>query len=452
MDFIARPFGMLLMFLYELVKNYGWAVILFAVVVKVILLPFQMKSKRGMMKTSRLQPKLAELQKKHGANKAKLNEETQKLYKQEGVNPASGCLWGFLPLPILLALFGAVRQPLTMMMGVAKEQLAAGGDLLNQLQKFCLTSSGTGTYQQIDQAQAISKNWSLFEGLKIENLKPMNFNFLGLNLGLQPQWNFLWNNRLHLYGGSWIAGFILFLIPIISGALQFFASRLSQKMNPMEAQQQGQGGSMKTMMMIMPLFSVYIGFVTPAALGLYWSIGTILQIAQDIWLTKRYTRIIDAEEAVKNEQRILKEAELEAKRIEAERRKAEGIADRNPNKSKRKKHMSNKQGQIEKAAEWQKKNTPLLAKTTENPSRVGDRPYARGRAYDPDRYANAATGDADEPKPKDTEDIADDEPENEPVNKLADEIDDEPDDNDSDEIDEDEYEDEDEDEDDEEEV
>ena len=67
MNAIAKPFGMLLMFLYDLVKNYGWAIILFAIIVKGILLPFQMKSKRGTMRTARIQPKLAELQKKHSA-------------------------------------------------------------------------------------------------------------------------------------------------------------------------------------------------------------------------------------------------------------------------------------------------------------------------------------------------------------------------------------------------
>ena len=76
---IARPFGMLLMFLYEWVNNYGLAIILIALVIKIILLPFQMKSKRGMMQQARLQPKIAELQKKHGTNKAKINEETMKL-------------------------------------------------------------------------------------------------------------------------------------------------------------------------------------------------------------------------------------------------------------------------------------------------------------------------------------------------------------------------------------
>ena len=105
MNVIARPFGQILMFLYEATGSYALSLVLIALIVKVIMLPFQMKSKRGMMRQSRLQPKVAELQKKHGANKAKLNEEMSKMYKEEGINPASGCLWGFLPMPIMFALF-----------------------------------------------------------------------------------------------------------------------------------------------------------------------------------------------------------------------------------------------------------------------------------------------------------------------------------------------------------
>jgi len=132
-DFIAKPFGQFLMFIYELVGNYGIAILILAIVVKVILLPFQMKSKKGTLRQTRLQPKIAELQKKHGANKAKVNEEMAKLYKEEGVNPASGCLWSFLPLPIMFALFYVIRQPLTLMMGVASEHLAEGGAIFNKL-------------------------------------------------------------------------------------------------------------------------------------------------------------------------------------------------------------------------------------------------------------------------------------------------------------------------------
>ena len=132
-DYIAKPFGWLLLTLNNLVGNYGVAVFLFALVVKLILLPFQMKSKKSMMRMSALQPQIAELQKRHEGNPRKLQEETSKLYKEEHVNPMSGCLWSLIPFPILLALYRAIRFPLTTMMGVSSDLLAEGGAIANKL-------------------------------------------------------------------------------------------------------------------------------------------------------------------------------------------------------------------------------------------------------------------------------------------------------------------------------
>jgi len=391
MNAIARPFGMLLMFLYELVGNYGVAIILFAVIIRVILLPFQMKGKRGTMRVQRLQPKLQELQKKHAANKQKLNEETMKLYKQEGASPTSGCLWNLLPLPIMFALFIAISNPLTIMMGIAPEQLEAGGAIYQMLERLGFVVEG-GRQVQIAQAMFINNHYAEFAALGVENLHRINFSFFGgIDLGIQPQWNFLWTTD---WGNSsiWGPGFLLFLIPLISGGVQFLHARITQKTNPGGGAMpgmEGQAGSMKTMMMLMPLFSVYIGFITPGALGLYWTMGSVLMILQDLWLTRRYTKILDVEEAARNKDRDEKEAEIEAKRLETERMKAEGKFDSEQNTSKRKKQMTEKQEKLEKAAQWQKRNDPEPDPSeVAEPSRVGHRKHARGRAYDPSRYTN----------------------------------------------------------------
>ena len=385
-DFIAKPFGQFLMFVYERVGNYGVAIFILALVVKVILLPFQMKSKRGQMRQSRLQPLIAEIQKKHGANKTKLNEETAKLYKEEGVNPASGCLWSFLPLPIMFALFYVIRQPLTNMMGVASEYLQEGSIIFTTLQRLGVTRTFEGAYAEIHIAQEIGTHWEYFRNLGIEGLRYIDFHLGIFDLSITPQWDFLWNFDIALYG-SWLAGFGLFCIPLLSGGTQFISAAIMRKVTP-QAPQEGQAKSMQTMMMMMPLMSVAFGFMFPAALGFYWTVGTVLQIGQDLWLTKRYTKILDAEDEVRNKRRKQKEAEIEAKRIESERKKAEGVVEKNPNVSKKKKQKSNKQEQLERAAEWEKKNSPQDEKY--DPSRVGNRRYARGRAYDPDRYSDAA--------------------------------------------------------------
>ena len=392
MSSIAKPFGMLLMFLYSLVNNYGVALILFTIVIKVILLPFQMKGKRGMMKQTRLQPRVAEIQKKHGANKTKVNEEMAKFYKEEGVNPASGCLWSLLPMPIMLALFLVIREPITMMMGVASELLAEEplGAILAKLQELGFQSSVQPYYVQVDQAQFISTHFDQFSALS-PALRTLDFRFGLLNLGAQPQWDFLWTTDWS-NSSVWLPGLALFFIPLFSAGSQFLATIINKKTNPPATNPDKPGGGMQTVMMLMPLMSVYFAFITPAALGFYWTMSTLAQIIQDVILTKRYTRILDAEDLVRNEERKIKEAELEAKRIESERKKAEGIVDNKQNVSKKKKQKSNKQVQIEKASEWEKKHAPPEEEKYE-PSRVGNRRYARGRAYDPDRYSKETNED-----------------------------------------------------------
>ena len=133
LDAIATPFGWLMRQLYELTNNFGVAIILFSLIVAIVLLPFMAKSKKGMMRMTRLQPKLMELQRKHEGNQQKLNEEIAKLYRQEKASPMGGCLWSLLPFPILLALYRAVIRPITLVMGVADELLMEGGALFERL-------------------------------------------------------------------------------------------------------------------------------------------------------------------------------------------------------------------------------------------------------------------------------------------------------------------------------
>jgi len=388
-DFIARPLGQLLLLFYDFTGSYGLALVLFALAVKVALLPFQMKSKKGMMKQSRLQPKIQEIQKKYASDKTKVGTETQKLYKEEGVNPASGCLWGFLPLPIMFALFQAIRQPLTMMMNVPRELIEEGGAIYEILQELHFTPVMQAFYLELEQAQFISAHFERFTEFVAYGLQRISFELGILNLGQQPLWNFLWHESTDWSSTDlWLPGFLLFLLPLLSGGMQFLSASITRKTQPSMPVQEGAGKSMQSVMMLMPLMSVYFGFILPAALSLYWTVGTILQIFQDLWLNKRYKRILDIEDEERNRQRKIRDAEIEAKRLETERKRAEGLIVDNPNKSKRKKQKSNKQGRLEKTAEWEKKNTPPSEKDSEayEPSRVGNRRYARGRAYDPDRY------------------------------------------------------------------
>ena len=177
MKTIAIPFGWLMLKLYELTGNYALAILLFAVVVNVILLPFMAKSKKSMMRTTRLQPRIAEIQRKHEGNQQKLNEEMQRLYREEKANPMSGCLWSLIPFPILIALYYAIRLPITTMMGVPEALLAEGGAIYEKLSTlgFSLADFGAknNVYEQIYQTKFITEHFADFAPLS-DKLIPMN--------------------------------------------------------------------------------------------------------------------------------------------------------------------------------------------------------------------------------------------------------------------------------------
>ena len=112
-DIITVPFGYLMSWLYDLTSNYGVALILFAVIVKLVLFPISAKSKKSTMKMSRLTPRVQELQAKYANDPQKQNEAIQALYKEENASMAGGCLWSLIPLLILLPLYAVIRQPIT---------------------------------------------------------------------------------------------------------------------------------------------------------------------------------------------------------------------------------------------------------------------------------------------------------------------------------------------------
>jgi YidC/Oxa1 family membrane protein insertase len=387
------------MWLYELCKNYGLAVILFAVIVNLILLPFQMKSKRGMMRQSRLQPKLQELKKKHGANQQKYQQEVAALYKEEGVSMTGGCLWSLLPLPIMLALYRAIIFPLTIMMGLSQDLLNEGGAIATRLAELGF-SGATGHYQQISQTQFISQHFESFSDISTA-LRQINYSFLGIDLGATPQWRvweFDWSSP-----SKWGPPLLLFFVPVLTAAFSLAQALISQKISPTAAStgvdgQPAPAGQTNTMMLVMmPAMMLFFGFAAPAALGIYWTAGTVLNILRDIWLTKRYNRIMDAEDEVRNANRAQKEAELERKRQETERLKAENKTSVNRATSKKKLELAEKKEREAKSATWEKKHSPPKDEASDEPSRVGTRRYARGRAYDPDRYGDAQNYDEDDP-------------------------------------------------------
>ena len=391
LDAIATPFGWLMRQFYALTGNFGLAVILFSLAVTIVLLPFMAKSKKGMMRMTRLQPKLMELQKKHEGNQQKLNEEIAKLYRQEKASPMGGCLWTLLPFPILLALYRAVIKPLTIVMGVPDELLAEGGALLNRLNElgFSLAEGANSYYAQIYQSEFITANFDQFAGIS-DKLIPMDFNFLGLNLAATPNWHF-W--AFDFSEGVWpVIG--LFLIPIISTALSYLSMYISQKVNATTATTAQAQSTNKMMLWMMPLMSLWLGFTLPAAMGIYWIMNSITGIIRDTALTAYYKKKLDAEDAVRRAEEREREEELERKRQETERLRAMNATTVNKNTSKKKQQAQAAQANTERKAAAEREERAarrerLGVKEEEKPaSQVGNRRYARGRAYVADRFTN----------------------------------------------------------------
>ena len=377
--YICIPFAWLVRLFYNLTSSYGMAIILFTLVVKLILLPFQMKSKRSMIRMNRLSGKMQEIQKKYANKQAKMNEEIQKLYEEEGVSPMSGCLWSFLPLPILLALYSIMRQPITHFMllseSVVQDLVAkvttAGVDMSSIVQMkdgAAVVSNGVTQlqpYGQINLVKAITE-YAPDAASGIDGWINLDYNFLGLDLSATP------STAFSNFSLTWpIIGLIL--IPILAGGFQLLMTRITMKQQP---QQEGPGaGSTKMMMYMMPLMSVYIAFIMPAALGIYWIAQSVFSAVQEFVLGKFYTKKMEAEE----------NARYEAIQADRQKRMEEG----RKQQEQRRQETAQKQTLREKQKAAQKAKAAKAEKakmSTTEAGRVGDRPYARGRSYKADRY------------------------------------------------------------------
>ena len=393
---ITKPFAWLMIWLYNLTGSYGWAIILFALAVNLVLAPFMAKSKKSMMRSTRLQPKIQELQRRHEGNQQKLNAEMQKLYREEGVNPMSGCLWSLIPFPILIALYSVIRMPMTRMMFVAD-------DFVTTLQNFFVEKGlytipeRADAYAEIKLTKLAHENWDLVQSGLAGKIDPhfldIDFSFLGLNLGDQPRWNFFANtdwSDVHV----WLPALGLFLIPFISALLSWLSMKISTATNPQMAQDSQAAATTKSMNIMMPLMSVWICFIMPAAMGIYWIANSVFGIARDYILTKVFKKQLDIEDAERKAARDAREWEIERQHEETERLRAEGKTEKNVNTSKKKIQANEKQKSDERKAaleraERAERRERLGVKEAEKPaSQVGNRRYARGRAYVPDRFTN----------------------------------------------------------------
>ena len=402
-DLIRVPFGYLLDWLYTFTNNYGLALILFSLIVKLVLLPMSVKSKKSMLKMSRLSPQVKALEAKYGDDKQKYQLAVQQMYKEEGVSMGGGCLWSFIPLIILLPLYYVIREPITYMMHNSRSIseaivafLQASGENLGKNAYYAqLAAAGhIGDYMEELKSLAVTAN---------ANLQAMNFQFLGIDLAGIPTFRF-WDCE----GWSEIG---LFLIPVVSAGLQAVSMWISQKMNNQVAtnadgEQDADAAKTAnqtnaTMMLMMPLMSLWIGFSMPAAISIYWIAQAVFGAVQDYFLTKHYRKVYEEEDAVRQElaaKRRAEEAEKERQRALRREQNPDGITD---NVSKKKIRQQEKEAAEKAARDYEAKKNPVPESEVKKPlSGDPERPYCRGRAYDPSHYGRkrAAESDAEQTK------------------------------------------------------
>lgn len=360
--YICIPFAWLTRMFYSLTGSYGVAIILFTLVVKLVILPFQLKSKKSMMRMNRMQGKIKDIQTRFANNKERQQQEMADLYAREGINPMGGCLWSFIPLPILIALYYIIRTPLRYFMNLSETVIAEIRTLAESLGYVAATEGNAAAYEQIYLSKFIHEHWENFAG-KFDGLLDVNYQFLGLDLAETAS-----NVMGQFPHGGW-AVWGLLLLPFIAAALQLVMSIASMK-----ASSNTMNGSNKMMLYLFPLMTIWMGFMFPAALCLYWIVNSAFSAVQELLLNKVFAKALDREETEKErEKREKRAAKMMAQREQMMQQQAQQQG-KKPQQSASKK---------KKSAESE--NKEKRSSTTEA-GRVGNRPYARGRAYSESHY------------------------------------------------------------------
>lgn len=404
---ITIPFGYVLDWLYQFTSNYGVALILFAIIVQAVMLPISYMSKKSSMKMARIQPKIQAIQRKYADDQQKQSEAIRELQQQEGASMGCGsCLWALVPMLILIPLYQVIRQPIVYMLHESVETAEAILEVVKKALPDLFTVRNEYYGQLIAAPRLQEFAVAIREaGIAVSErtLLGVNFNFLGIDLGAIPDINvFAWDK----FTWSNVGGL---LIPLLSAGQQILSTKISQKMNNSvitndkgvydkdTADKSQTNQSMKTMMWMMPLMSLWIGLTVPVALSLYWMVGGIVRMIEDIVLTRHLRKGYDAEDA----ERVRKFLEEEAIEAEKERQRAEKRA-ANPDgitENTSKKKLLKQQQQAEEAAkaaakkEYDAKRGIVMEEPEEKEvmSGIPSRPYCKGRNYDPNRYSREST-------------------------------------------------------------
>lgn len=293
-SFFANLFGYLLNFLYNLLQNYGLAIILFTVIVKIALLPISINQQKTMKKTAKVQEEVKKLQVKYKTNPEELQRETMELYKREKMNPFGGCLSAIVQIILVLSVFYLVRSPLTYMKQLNKveynQNQASGenseGQKVSIIQHYLSELDKSGEKSAYPEIQIIEKYGAEDERVQI------NMEFLGLNLSSIPSKD--------------VSDWKTYVIPVLYVISTFISMRITTKMQKktksdvIEVQAEGEKDKDKkeeevdvndimnqtnrNMSYMMPILAVSISLVAPLGLALYWLVNNIVMTTERLIL------------------------------------------------------------------------------------------------------------------------------------------------------------------------
>lgn len=277
-DFFANTFGYVLNLLYNLLNNYGLAIILFTILIKIILLPISIKQQRTMKKSAKLQEQMKSIQFKYKNDPEKMNQEIMSLYKSENMSPMSGCLSSIIQLILLLSIFYLVKRPLTYMRKIPTENL---NNYVKQMQDE--GKNVNNVYPEIDIIRE--------KGPENEEVR-LNMEFLGLDLSEIPQQS-MSDYRVYIIPGLYIIS--TFISMRLTTSMQ---AKAKKKKDVIELDADGKPKAddsnevdvamqtNKMMSWMMPIMSISIAFIAPLGLALYWLINNILMIIERLVLDR----------------------------------------------------------------------------------------------------------------------------------------------------------------------
>ncbi len=301
MGFISELFGYILNWLYGLVNNYGVAIIIFSVLLRVILIPITIKQQKSMKKSAMLQEKMAEIQKKYKNNPEKLNQETIELYQREKMSPFSGCLTSILQLVIILSVFWLVSQPLTYMKRIDSQIIETYTNEMkesefnpnNSYVQISVLDYAETKYQEIEEQlkqDDVGNREELEEKKNDYNQLRLNMEFLGIDLSKVPTQS-LNDWRVYIIPGLYvITSFISIRLTTATQnkkkkkkeEIVMENGEVKEEPDPMDQMQ----AMNKSMTYMMPIMSVMIAVIAPLGLALYWLMSNILMIIERLVINK----------------------------------------------------------------------------------------------------------------------------------------------------------------------